>query len=726
MITKKHVFCMVCDGGCVLEGVVEDGKVTGLNGLASHPLTPNTICHKGKKALEHYDHPDRLLYPQKRVGAKGSGNWQRISWEQALDEIGEKLQKLVDRHGPETLAVSSTEANLHSNGVNRRFMNLLGSPNYISGIALCVGNTAALNKMTYGWYANPHYEKTNCIVLFGRDPSPWNWCMENDRLEAALKRGAKLIVLDPIKSYSAKRAHLHLQLRPGTDAAMGLGWLNVIINEKLYDKEFVQNWTVGFAELKARVQDYPLERVADITGVPAELIREAAVMFATTNPAIIPWTSITDKQRNSTSAIRGQCILRAITGNLDVDGGDKLDCFTPNMIPTSELELHEKLAPEKKALQLGSDKHAVFTYAGAKALGEPFKRVYGREYANLFSGSYMATPQAVFEAMRTGRPYPVTAMISTANNVLLGFANQKGIYEALKNLELLVVQEHFMTPTAQLADYVLPGVCMLETPLIVNGRDGRYAAWTSKKLRDAPGECKGVYELYRGLAVRMGFEEYFPWETVEDLLDYRVSPTGLTWEEFSDKYILYAPAGKKTYREIGFATPSGKVELYSSVLEGLGYDPLPYYAEPVQSPVSDPELAREYPLPMFIGVVERDFYMTNGRHVKSMREKTPYPRAIMHRSTGEKYDIFSGQWIWVETPRARIKLQAKFSRDYPPDLVRVPHGWWLPEKPRGEQGLSGSWEHSASVLLPDDDEYTDPEQGVPDMHGGLLCRIYPA
>ncbi len=726
MLEHKHVFCTVCDGGCLLEGVVEDGKVISVKGLPSHPLTPNTICQKAREALELYDHKDRLLYPLKRVGEKGSGKWERITWEQALDEIGEKLKQLVKQYGPETLAVTSTESLLHSNGVYRRFMNLLGSPNFTGPISLCVGNTAAVNKLTYGWYHNSHYEKTNCIVYFGRNPAPWSWCMEDARLEAALKRGAKLIVLDPIKSYTAKRADIHLPLRVGTDAAMGLGWLNVIINEELYDKDFVANWTVGFDKLKERVQEYPLQKVQEITGVPAELIREAAIMYATTKPAIMPWGVTLDKQRNSTSGLRIQCILRAITGDLDVAGGEKLDCFTPNIVSSTELALHDTLPEEKKAIQLGADKHAIYTYAGAKALREPCKRVYGMEYADLFSGSYMATPQAIFTAMRTGKPYPIKALIANANNVLMGYANQKGIYEGLKNLDLLVVYELFMTPTAQLADYVLPGDCMLERPTIINGRDGRYTTMTSKKLREAPGECKGMYYLYRELAIRMGFGEYFPWETLEGLLDYRVRATGMNWEEFSNKHMFYAPPGKKTYHEIGFATPSGKVELYSSILEDLGYDPLPYYSEPVQSVVGNLELAKEYPLPLFIGPIEPHFYLTTGRQVKRMRERTPYPKAVMRRSTGEKYDVFNGQWIWVETSLGRVKMQVDFSEDYPPDLVAVPHGWWLPEQPQGDPGLSGVWEHSTSLLIPDDDENVDPEQGVADMRGGLLCKIYPA
>jgi anaerobic selenocysteine-containing dehydrogenase len=723
MTEKKQVICTMCDMHCMVQGEVENGKLLKLGFLPEHPLGP-TFCIKPAHALDYYDHQDRLLHPLKRKGNRGSGEWDRISWDQAYDEIAEKLKAVVEEYGPEAFAVSTAEYNAFDNGTCRRFMNLLGSPNWISGVALCMGNTAVINRITYGWYPMSDYENTNCIVYFGHNPKANVWAMENNRLKAAQKRGAKLIVLDPRKSHNAKRADIHLPLRAGTDAAMALGWLNVIINEGLYDKDYVENWTVGFDELTSRVQEYPLDKVEKITEVPAEQIREAAVMYATAKPAIIPWSVITDKQKNSTSAIRAQCILRAVTGNLNVPGGDNLSGINPDIVSMSEIELHEELPQEKKDLQLGVQNYPTLTYKGTQALSEPSKKVYGREYINLLGGSFMAHPPSVFKAMRTGEPYPVKALASLANNTLMQYANQKGIYDGLMNLDLFVVHEHFMTPTAQLADYVLPGDAWIERPNLFNGFDASSLFQVSQKLREAPGECRGVYDFWRGLAIRMGFEEYFPWKDEEELLDYRIQKTGMKWTDFAQSVPFY-PAPPQNYQETGFATPSGKVELASGVLKDLGYDPLPYYAEPDQSPISTPELAKEFPLTLFVGLMEEEYFHSNLRQVDALRKRNPFPITMINPETGGKLGIAEGDWVFVETTHGKVKMKAGLREEMPPDLVRIPHGWWFPEQDQGEPGLSAGWEHSDGVVLSDEDYNLDPEQGLPDMRGGVLCKVYP-
>jgi anaerobic selenocysteine-containing dehydrogenase len=484
---QKHVTCTICDLSCTLKATVDKGKIIAIQGLKEQPMTPNVFCIKAAKALETYYHENRLLYPLKRKGERGSGQWEQISWQQAMDEIGEKLKTIVDMYGPEAFACSTSEYNIHNgSGTVRRFMNLLGSPNYMSGVSLCLGNTAAINRFTYGWFPYPDFEQTRCIVYFGHNPKKDVWAGEYDRLNLALKRGAKLIVLDPQKSEAASRAHIHLPLRAGTDAAMGLGWLNVIIHEELYDKSFVKKWTVGFDKLKERVNDYPLSKVAEITGVKAELIREAAIMYATSKPGIIPWSCITDQQVNSTSVLRIQAILRAITGNLNVAGGEMLMGFHPQIISESDFELHDRLPDEKKKLQLGADTYSALTYKGADMLRGPTKKVYGHAYANLLKGYSMAHPPSVFKAMRESKPYPVKAFVSSANNTLMCYSNLHGIHEALKQLDLFVVHELFMTPTAQLADYVLPGDCFMERSSLYNGLDWLGLYLTSQKLIDPP------------------------------------------------------------------------------------------------------------------------------------------------------------------------------------------------------------------------------------------------
>jgi anaerobic selenocysteine-containing dehydrogenase len=783
-VEKKLVVCSMCDLACTLEAHIEDGRLEKLRGFAEHPLTPDVFCVKPAHAKDWYYNDDRLLYPLKREGERGAGKWIRISWDQAMDEIAHRLSEVVERHGPESFACSTSEYNTQvASGTTRRFMNLLGSPNYISGVSLCMGNTAAVASMTCGGYPFSDYEQTRCVVYFGHNPRPDVWAGEYQRLRAALGRGAKLIVLDPRKSHCAKMAHIHLPLRAGTDAAMSLGWLQVIIEEELYDKEFVSRWCVGFEELERRVGEYPLQRVEAITGVPASLIREAARMYATNSPGVIPWTCITDQQKNSTSALRCQTILRALTGSLNVPGGDVLLAPNPMVVSESELEMHEALPQDKKDLQLGAEKYPVMTYRGQQALNEPRRRVWGLPYFNLMKGQYMAHPPTLFRAMREGTPYAVKAFFSIANNTLMCYTNQKGIYEGLKELDLFVVNDQFMTPTAQLADYVLPGDNFLERPVLYNASEWINLYFAAPKALEPPGECRDVYHFWRELALRMGMEEHFPWKNLEELYDFRVKGTGLTWEELSENLFVVpspppwaAPVFPKTLRalsragllpkvtpvflammslqrrtrerleqagmmrmavlfrdrmtfkpypheKLGFATPSGKVELYSSVLEDLGHDPLPYWSD-INPPRETADSSEdEYPLQLFIGLREDEYFHSTGRHVDKLRKRNPEPLAFLNTDTARKSDIENGSWIYVETSWGRVKMKAKLSEDMHPDLVRVPHGWWKPEMPKGDPELSGAWDYSDGVLLDDDPAHLDPEQGLPDLRGGRRCRV---
>ena len=482
---KKKVTCNMCDMACQLEAVLEGGQLKAIKGDQEHPLHPGAVCVKAANAPEYYNHPDRLLHPLKRVGRRGNDQWEQISWDQALDEIAEKLQKLVDKHGPETLAVSANAWNTAvETGALRRFMNLLGSPNFISGVSMCAGNTAAVNRTTCGWFPNPDLENTNLIVLGGHVPTKNNWSAIWVRIQQALKRGAKMIVLDPRENPHVKDAVLWLPLRAGTDVAMYMGWIRYIVGNELYDKDFVANWTSGFDKLKERLQEFSIERVAEITGCAPDQIEQAAHMYATSGPATIPWVPMLDKQINSTSAIRAQTILRAICGYLDIPGGEWLTGFSPDVLTETDFELHDRLSEDQKDKQLRNGGHNLFTYEGMRPLREATKKVYGREYANLITGSYMAHPPSVFNAMVTGDPYPVKAFFVNGNNALMSYANQTKIYEGLMNLELIVVNDLWMTPTAQLADYVLPANNWLERDSLHDFWGWSSAAMIGHKVQD--------------------------------------------------------------------------------------------------------------------------------------------------------------------------------------------------------------------------------------------------
>jgi len=713
---EKTVVCATCDAGCILTAQVRDGRVVKIH-ATDIPLLRDNICMKGIYAPKSFAHPDRVLYPLKCVGKRGSGHWQRVTWDEAMDDIAARLKQVVERYGPEALAVSTSQWNTSVEyGAGRRLMNLLGSPNWISGVALCAGNTAAINRMTYGWFPWPDYLLTNCIVLFGHNPKRHSWTPIYNMIRSAQARGAKLIVLDPRKSESAERADLWLPLRAGTDAAMCLGWVHVLIEEELYDHDFVTKWTVGFDALKKRAAEYPLDRVAQITGVSPDLIRQAARMYATTKPAVIPWTPITDQQVSSTSAIRLHCTLRALTGNLDVPGGDVFNGYVSDFISESDLELHDALSEEQKAKQLGSDKYPAFTYRGTAALAKPTQRVWGMKYANLVYGSYMANPSAVFRAMAEETPYPVKAFFSLGNNTLMGFANMKMIYQGLMNQDLVVVHEHFKTPTAQLADYILPGDSWLERSHLWDGYGVFPFAQVSEKAMEPPGECRDVYDFWRQLAVRMGFAEHFPWPNVESVLDYRLQKTGLSFQEFARQHRLYVPTPSfRKYEKTGFATPSGKVELSSSVLENLGFDPLPYYR-------AAPQPDARFPLSLFMGVREDAFFQTGQRHVPELRQRSPLPKMFIHEEDARGLGLNEEDWVEIETRAGKMKAMTEIRKDMPRDLVRVPHGWWLPETTQGREHLSSAWKFADAQITSDDEDFLDREQGIPHLKG-IPCRV---
>ncbi|MDE0885413.1 MAG: molybdopterin-dependent oxidoreductase [Myxococcota bacterium] len=718
--TTKHVVCTICDIGCQLRAEAKGGQVTRIL-PHENPLLAGNICYKGVAAPHIHNHPDRLRTPLKRVGKRGADRWEEISYEQAMDEIAERLSGVIEAHGPEAFAVSTSGWNTQTtHSMDRRFMNLIGSPNWVSGVSLCAGNTAAVNRLTYGWFPMPDYMKTKCIVLFGHNPRQHSWTPIYNMIKLAQAQGAKLIVLDPRVSDQAEVSDLHLRLRSGTDAAMCLGWLKVIFDEKLYDEEFVRDWCVGFEELKSRVDEYPLERVEEITGVDRELIAAAARMYASAESAVIPWTPITDQQISSTSAIRLHSILRAVTGNLDVEGGESLGGFSQNYIPESELGFHERLAPEQKAKQMGYDEHPVYTYRVAEILKEPTEKTWGYPYADLVMGCQMANPSDLFRAMSTGAPYPIKAFFVLGNNALLSYPNQHQVHKAMLAQDLIVAHEIFMTPTAMLADYVMPGDVFTERNHVADSWSWGTRLTLSEKVVEPPREASSTFQFWGDLGRRMGLAEHFPWKNLDEILDYRLSRSGRTFSEFAgESSMLFQEDEHKKYLKRGFATPSGKVELYSSVLDELGFDPLPYHRE-------GPATSAEYPYRVFTGVRDDSFFQTGQRNIEVLRRKTPLPELFLHPKDADREGIEDGDWAKLETEfgavAARVSVQASMKEGH----VRVPHGWWYPEL-RGQELLSGAFISSDAVLCSDAPEFLDYEQGVPHFKGfpGRVTRTEP-
>jgi len=599
---------------------------------------------------------------------------------------------------------------------------------------MCGVNDMAINRAVLGddSYHTGLPDGANCLVIWGGDPSQSNLKFWAKILENKQKRDMKVIVIDPRPTETTRVANIWLQPRPGTDTALAMAWLNVIINEELYDKDFVDKWTVGFDQLKARVQEYPPDKCADITGIHAERIVESARMYATYKPSSIMYGVAADHfGRNGTRTEHARVILRVITGSLGVFGGALI--LRPGetinggkFVTEAELTMIDRIPIEERNRQLGADLSRLVSLTGWSITAEHIERVYGVP-APISYQSQGHVP-LLWRSIISGEPYPIKALITWGSNPLTSMGNTRLVYDALRsiNLELHVVHELVMTPTAQLADYVLPAASWLERDICTNMGDYVSLVFGGEKAIQPLGERRDAYQFFRGLGLAVGQDEYWPWQTMEEVSDYRLKPLGLTFRDLVDKMVLFPDSfDLKPWEKTGFPTPSGKIELYSTILEKLGYDPMPYYQEPPESPVSTPDVAKEYPLILNTGGRFMPMHHSELMQNELGRVKHPNPLMDIHPDTARNLGIGDGDWAYIETRRGRIKQKAKYTPGILPTVINCQASWWFPEMEANEPSLSGLWESNANVLTLDEPEACD------ELSGGwcvraLLCKVYRA
>jgi thiosulfate reductase/polysulfide reductase chain A len=578
--------------------------------------------------------------------------------------------------------------------------------------------------------------KTACLVLWGSNPKQarlTRWKKLKKRVEKKATRNIKIIVVDPIINDAAQYADMCLQIRPGTDAALALGWIHIIVEENLYDKEFVGKWTYGFEEVAERVARYPPRKVAEITGLSVEDILESARMYATNHPACIDRGVAADQLGlNSTRVEQARIILAAITGNIDVPGGDFMSGFPveiegKKLVSDSELELLEICAESTKAKQIGAHRFKLMSWASRDIVNP-----YYQEERNVPVPSmhYMIAPvPLIMRQILTEEPYPLKAMICAASNPVVWAPNTPLVVEALShpNLELSVVLEYWMTPTAQLADYVLPAASWLERPLCSTAEDWVTMAFAGEKAVEPLGDRHEDYQFWRALGIRLGQKKFWPWKDMEEVIKHRISPLGISYEDFIGRGLLLPRRREfRKFENVGFATSTGKIELYSTVFEKLGYDPLPYYEEPPESPIRTPELLEKYPLILNTGGrFMPQFHSEHRQWGMGLRETHPDPLITIHSETAGKLGIQDGDWIYIETRRGKIRQRAKLTKCILPNVVNVEASWWFPEK-RGEfPSLFGVFESNANVLTIDDPDSLDPLTGGW-CNRAMLCKVYKA
>ncbi len=711
----RYSTCVFCDGGCSVKAEVEGGDIK------ISPADPEfpAICAKVKVLDSYRLHPDRVTKPLKNAGKRGEPVWEEVSWDRALDEIAEKMQAVIDGHGPEAVAFAEMPLNIGMGGVTRRLMNCIGTPNYTAPTQLCMGNTAQVHRAVYGWLALADWDNADCIVYFGQDRDGERWPREHLKLRAALKRGATLIEVDPRRTETAKLARYHLPIRYGTDAALALAWINTIIEEGLYDRDFVESRCIGFEELRERVAQYDAETAAAICGIDAETIRKTARIYANSEHAIIPWGVVGDMQVNSTSLLQAQCILRAICGFLD--NGETVFGPALGAITNAQVADYGRLADGKRRIQLGVDTHPLLTFKASDLYAKANARIGLPYEPDILGESCACDPSTLFSAMRGEGPRPVKAMFSVGNNTIMSYAGQQGIIDAFMNQDLVVTFENWITPTAQLSDYVLPGDMWAERDSLSSPFDVAPVLAACQAFCEPVGECKNWYFVVKGLADRLGFSDEFPWEDEHALFDWRLAPLGESWESAVAK--APAPMLSKPIAMGRFVTPSGKVELASSVLASLGFDPLPSYREPL-----DPGAENgDYPYVAFAGYRERHSYNTNLHQIPELRAKAPEPEFYINPADAENEGLEDSRWYDVVSAYGRVRLRCKADVAQPTGTLRVPHGWWKPETAQGAgTGLSGACLYNDGMLFPDENWNMDAAQGVPNLRGGIHVRVEAA
>jgi anaerobic selenocysteine-containing dehydrogenase len=682
--------CFSCNTACESLIFVDkhSGKVLKVQGDPESPVTGGILCPKGLAAADLVNNRARLLYPMKRIGRRGEGEWQRISWDEALDFAATKILSNRDRYGTQGVAFLEGTRRGWSR-VFSRLANAFGAVNHgAAGWAQCLWPRLVECKVTFGapYTETADFSNTNCVLAWGNNP-PATWPVQAAEIMEARQRGAALIVVDPNLSETAAKADIWLQLRPGTDTALALALLHVIITRKLFNRVFVNRWTIGFEELKQHVVRFTPQWGEKITRVPSEVIIRTAELYARANPACISRCVSLDQLHDSVQACRAVSLLAAVSGNVGIPGG--------NILTSSRGDLRQNT-------------HEFIGTRFIDASVVQLRRGYDR--FPLLCGELCPVPSAhmptLWETMATGHPYPIKAVVIFGSNALVSYSNSSRVMDALNQLDFLLVTDLFMTPTAEMADLLLPASSWLERDNIISSFQTSPTYTIAQCQAAAVGEARSDIDIICDLAHRLGVGEHF-WRDEKELFDFLLGPAGLSFRTLAQKKRIYAPLQYRQYEKRGFNTPSGKVELFSSTLKKLGLSPVPDYIDPFESPISEPALTEEYPFILTTGARVPFFRHSENRQNPLLNEQCPNARVFIHPAAAGRLGIEDGDWVIIETRTGWAKSRALLSEGINPDVVQAIPGWG------GEENINRviPWDNYAEGI------------GTVPMRG-LLCRLH--
>jgi len=694
---------------CGVEITVKDGKIVHVEGDESQPITNGRLCPRCLALKDYTYHEDRIVHPMKRAKEfRGqSDKWERTTWEEAYDIIEKQVGIIKEKYGAESIAVYGGTGREASMFYWPIAYSVLGTPNVVyplSGVS-CYGPrqmTAAFilgagyPEIDYAAYFperfdNPEYELPKYVVCWGKMPLYSNGDgLFGHALIDMMKMGTRFICIDPrITWLGAQPGNLTVQLRPGTDTALALALIDTIIKEDLYDHDFVNRWCYGFDELSARAAEYPAERVADICGVDAELIRIVARLISVNHPVSIAWGLAVDQNPNGTMA--GQAILSiaAITGNIDVPGGLTLGSPFTNMGGWSGNSM-EVLPQELVEKKLGNKTYPAFHGPNATCQSDE-----------------------ILDTLESGKPYELHMAWINSTNFLSPSctAQPERWYNALKNMDFTVAQDTFMNPTIQgLADIFLPLPTFAEHDGLVVPYYGANNVWTAcmAKAVDEP-DTRSDLEVCLELGKRLCPEAWGPYANVEEWLDVQlVNAYGITWKEFREmgmyfpgnEYRKYEKGLMRPDGQPGFNTVTGRVELFCAAYGAWGLDPMPNYEEPRFQKNARPDLAEKYPLIISSGARTPLFFHSELRQVDVLRSKNPDPILEMHPKAAAARGIREGDIVQAYNMFGHANARVTLVDTIHEDTTHMQHGWWFPEDDPDFPNLYGVFKSNFNKLMP--------------------------
>ena len=694
--------CWECSTTCGSLLTVTQGRVTKVGPNPVHPGSKGAFCAKGIRALPEWTYGEqRLLHPLRRRGPRGSGDWQKITWEEALGEVAEGFATTAERYGPLALAGAVSGGYFSRGAIVALLMRAMGSPNWLINQDLCGGCRAVSDRVTgLGVTNGEDIDNAHSALVVGRNPyaaDPVQW----RALTALKKRGGKIVVIDPTETSITRRADLWLQPRPGTDAAIALAMIDVVVKERRFDADFVNKWCEGFDALCERASAVPPERAARIADVPAEDITAAARIYSD-GPSVFVSGHGIDAFSAGFQTFRAFHCLLAICGHLDRPGGNLRVRKPPGFKNYLDL-IHAptfQLPPDIARQTLGTERY-------------PF-------WAGPQGWQTACHNPTVMDAILTGEPYPLRAMYVSGVNIAVTYPDPKRTVAALNSLDFLAVAAHEHNPTTAWADIVLPKTTTLEEEEVQLQPGAPCISYTQPA--HAPlGEARCDMDIAAGIldaaeSLMPVNRNLLPWSNQHEFNTYLLADSNVNLEVLREQGYAQFDSVAGDFNAAGFATPSGKVELYAKSLEVIGQDPLPSF-EPSSSP-GRADLA--YPLILLTGARDKNYHHSRFRSQAWLRQQLPYPQLTIHPETAEKLALHDEDWVEIETPRTEGRARAKveISERVLPGVVSTGMGWWLPEAEapdfgNGEVNINNTLAYAAPF---------DPVVGSADTRG-IPCRV---